>query len=238
MARDAELADLRAQLRQAEARAQRAEADVREWQMRYERRARGEQELDDELERVQHRLEAAEAQCAALREALEQVQWEHTYVDLDNCDCSACPACHARPHQHDPDCPIGQALATDAGAALLAEVKRLREFHAKYRYHEEVALEDPGKYYLQDDAQESVGDAGAELLQKMQRLEAENERLRQVAEDRQRVLSRMPCYQRLLSWGGHLRDGSTAAEDMECGACRAHSLCVMLAALDAQETQA
>jgi hypothetical protein len=74
----------------------------------------------------------AEAQCAAMREALEQVE---LVSDGDHSGDDYCPWCGMLRWmtRHGPDCKREGALATDAGTALLAEVRRLREFAAAWK---------------------------------------------------------------------------------------------------------
>ena len=79
-------------------------------------------------------LEAAEAQCAAMREALEQVEWEGGYAGDILTSAAWCPECGAeRGDGHTASCSVGQALAVGAGATLLAKVARLEAFVAEVR---------------------------------------------------------------------------------------------------------
>jgi len=73
------------------------------------------------------------AQSAMLREALEREQWDDVVEDRGYRAhwCRRCTGSKAV--EHDKDCPIGLALASDAGAKMLTEVRRLREFVAGVR---------------------------------------------------------------------------------------------------------
>jgi len=82
-------------------------------------------EVRAERDAAVQRAETAEAQCAVLREALEQAQWGDHQGPIGG----MCPKCEGEPGDgfgHFQGCIIGKALATDAGAVLLAEVRRLR----------------------------------------------------------------------------------------------------------------
>jgi hypothetical protein len=92
--------------------------------------------LEQALAAMTERAKAAEASAAVLREALCYVEWQgHEHYEYGGGHISACPACKAPAlhRTHEPCCPLDYALATDAGAKMLAEVKRLREFVAAVR---------------------------------------------------------------------------------------------------------
>ena len=85
--------------------------------------------MRDERDVALRRVEAAEVSATLLREALEQVQWCGT----SDIGWAECPVCNGE-ERHNPPlgyheewCFISNALAADAGAKMLAEVKRLRE---------------------------------------------------------------------------------------------------------------
>jgi len=81
-----------------------------------------EEQLREELARVTQ----VQAQCAAMREALEAVEWEEveSWLTVHR----VCPLCGRREtNGHAADCEIAVALAPDAGRMLLEEVQQLRE---------------------------------------------------------------------------------------------------------------
>jgi hypothetical protein len=78
-------------------------------------------ELRSQLHTARERAEVAEAQCAAMREALFAIAGNaHVMTTIYD---TLGPPYYS----------IGLALATDAGAKMLAEVKRLREFVAAWK---------------------------------------------------------------------------------------------------------
>lgn len=90
---------------------------------------------DELLAGADHRNAELEAQAAALREALEAVEW----VTLEPDELPGCPFCRrtgpcwdAQGNKeggvHEPDCHVAAALASDAGRQLL---ERLRKAEAK-----------------------------------------------------------------------------------------------------------
>lgn len=77
-------------------------------------------DMDTQMQAATERTAAAEAQCAAMREALEDTEYGKSYEGA-SVVMHMCPVCdQTRGTGHAPDCPVGTALATDAGAALLA----------------------------------------------------------------------------------------------------------------------
>jgi hypothetical protein len=86
-------------------------------------------ERSAELVIMTERAEAAEAQCAAMREALEQVE---LVSDGDHSEDDYCPWCGMLRWEtrHGPNCKREGALATDAGAKMLAVVRAARAWDA------------------------------------------------------------------------------------------------------------
>jgi hypothetical protein len=71
------------------------------------------------------RIEQLQAEAAALREALEKVEWIASL--LGN---AYCPWCHTVAYdvrKHHDDCPRQAALAADAGRAMLEQVRALEK---------------------------------------------------------------------------------------------------------------
>jgi RNA polymerase-binding transcription factor DksA len=162
------------------------EAQLAAANVTYQRDSAAWHELQDTLvrqrdEALRH-LAAANADCAAMRAALEGVACVGTYGS-----CVRCGA--AWDHPHTSDCIVGAALATDAGKTLLAQMAAMRtalerarvwlvqyvkddleagELHGFgcYGFPEERAAPTLGSI---DDA--LTPDAGAHTLAKLARLE-------------------------------------------------------------------
>ena len=86
-----------------------------------------------EMRVLQQRAEAAKASAVVAREALEREQWDDVVEDRGYRAhwCRRCTGSKAV--GHDKDCPIGLALADDAGVKMLKERERLQEFVATMR---------------------------------------------------------------------------------------------------------
>ena len=132
------LADLELDLAAATARAEAAEREMVDWRGEAEAavdaaiqlRPMTERAEAAERERDEARLERDEvvAAAAAMREALKRVQW------MGNEKQTYCPECGRHcSGTHEADCFLGQALASTAGADLLARLRRLEAIEAELR---------------------------------------------------------------------------------------------------------
>jgi len=82
------------------------------------------------LQRLFNHIEALEAECAAQRQLIEEIQWTGGGIIFsdDGPVHKTCPKCLLTNtfREHDTDCPISQALSGTAGQALLDELGRLQ----------------------------------------------------------------------------------------------------------------
>ncbi len=119
------LAKTETALAAANERADEWEKEAGEWSDHLTNR---EEELGGKLQAATQRAETVKAQAAVLHRELSETQW--IIYTIDGEETRLCPACGGREFAegHSSDCTIAKALATDAGAALLAVVEAAREW--------------------------------------------------------------------------------------------------------------
>jgi hypothetical protein len=124
----------------------------------------------EELDALAEAKAAAEAASAAMRSALERHQWDgwhdnsqtgHSWHYCIECRQASCEG-------HLASCAIGNALAPGAGAAMLAELTRLRQyFAASERLHRaEISMmaDDTARYLPELEAAAKAKDAARAAL--------------------------------------------------------------------------
>lgn len=124
----------------------------------------------ERLERRARELEAerdqARAEAAALREALDSIEWSRECGGgaFGEKSWDECPICdNERGAGHTTECPIGKALSTTAGAALLEKVKKLEQAVAASWGYCVSRFEGASDEAIEDKANEMVAALGAAL---------------------------------------------------------------------------
>lgn len=125
------------------------------------------------------KAEAAEAACAAMREALELVAGCANVSGDAELDDIGCARCLAVSPAHEPWCEVGRALAPDAGQQLLVQIAAMRAsieelVAAMLAYSMDVDDSPPGFHLAMMERAEAAlaPDAGATLLAQMAVMEA------------------------------------------------------------------